>query len=164
MSVSGVLAVRWGTGNEDFRTATHFIAIAYLRRSRQACTCQSAAARDAEGWRTNPPLAVMPSSTLNSMESFVTFPADLVTLRVLLGACGADRVKLKEHWVQRPGLPFGLAGLTSALSCLAIDSRASLAVESGLMWPMSCLPKVARSCGHAHAASTRRWQTHQRPG
>ena len=130
----------------------------------QTCTRQPAAARDAAGWRANPPLFVMPSSTLNSMASFVTFPADLVTLSVLLDACGVGRVKLEEHWVQRLGLPFGLAGLTSALSCLATDSRASLAVESGLMWPMSCLPKVSRSCARAQVASTRHWQTHQRPG
>ncbi len=37
----------------------------------------------------------------------------------------------------RPRLFFGLAGMASALSFFAMDSRASMAVKSRLMWPMS---------------------------
>ena len=86
----------------------------------------------------------------------VAFPTDFVTQRVLLGAHGASRVEFKWHLLKRLALLalqwaglggagefrilvddrvsfFGLAGLTSTLSFFAMDSRASMAVESRLM-------------------------------
>ena len=84
----------------------------------QASTRQPAAARGAAGWRAHPPLFVMPSPTLNSMGAFVIFSADLVTLGVLLDACGAGCVKLEAHGVQRPGL-LRLVLFGNRLACLS---------------------------------------------
>ena len=95
---------------------------------------------------------------------FVAFPSDLLTLRILLCAGRASRVEFTEHllkclaaltlqgarlgcWANLALLGaseffFGLTGAASAWSFFSRDSRASLAVESRLICPMSCSSKV----------------------